>query len=72
MNGNLKVKYDDECLLNEDRFQLLQQKKLIEVLLNGGQIQFEDRSDEEEIIVSLKQCSGVLGGKEMLKVSKKT
>ena len=42
------------------------------MLLNGGEIQSEDRLDEGKTTIGLKQCSGVLGRKEMLKVSKKT
>ena len=32
--------YDEEFLSIEDIFELLQQKKLIDVVMNGGKIQF--------------------------------
>ena len=34
MKESCEVKYDDECLLDEERFELMQQKELIDSLLN--------------------------------------
>ena len=44
---NFQVKYDDDCLSNEDQVELLQQKEFINSMLNGGNIFSED-----EIIMS--------------------
>jgi hypothetical protein len=48
-NKEHKVKYDDEHLSNEDWFQMLQEKKLIDELLSGRVIQFEDQFNEQDV-----------------------
>ena len=37
-----EVKYDEECLSNEERSEVLQQKELIDELIDGGTQSVED------------------------------
>ena len=38
MDEICEVKYDDECISDEDKFELMQQKELIDRLINGREV----------------------------------